>query len=109
MNWSKGPVAKSRHWPSGAMVARAEAGRSQYGPRNHSPRLWKPKMPWVYQKKPRMVVKMTAAAAHSSRLRSSCRWSTSDMVPSGFTRARRCRGSNFLKIAGGTGSPQDTG
>ncbi len=56
MNWSNGAVAKSRHWPSGAMVARAEAGSEQYGPRSHSPRLWKPRMPWLYQKKPMIVV-----------------------------------------------------
>ncbi len=89
MNWSNGPVASSRHWPSGAMVARADSGSAQYGPRNHSPRLGTPRKPWVYQMKPTIVVSTTAAVAISNRLRSSARWSTNDMVPSGLTRARR--------------------
>ena len=29
MNWSNGAVASSRHSPSGAMVARADAGSAQ--------------------------------------------------------------------------------
>lgn len=96
MNWSNGPVANSRHSPSGAMVARAESGSEQYGPRSHSPRLCTPKKPWVYQRNPKMVVTRTAATAISRRLRSSCRWSTNDIVPSGLTRERRRRGSSFL-------------
>ena len=41
------------------------------GPRSHSPRLWKPKKPWLYQKNPTIVVSTTAATAISSRVRSS--------------------------------------
>ncbi len=100
MNWSNGAVANSRHSPLGAMVARADAGSEQYGPRSHSPRLWKPSTLWLYQKKPMVVVSTTAATAISSRVRSSCRCSTNDMVPSGLTRDRRRRGSSFWKISG---------
>src|SRR3954453_20370364 len=100
MNWSNGPVANSRHSPSGAMVARAEAGSEQYGPRSHSPRLWNPKKPLVYQKNPMIVVSTTAAAAITSLFRNSLRWSTSDMVPSGLTLARRRRGSSRLRNPG---------
>ncbi len=73
MNWSNGAVASSRHSPSGAMVARADAGSEQYGPRSQSPRLGRPNAPWLYQKNPRVVVTRIAATAISSRLRSSCR------------------------------------
>ena len=100
MNWSNGAVANSRHSPLGAMVARADAGSEQYGPRSHSPRLWNPKKLWLYQKNPTIVVSTTAATAISRRVRSSCRCSTSDMVPSGLARDRRRRGSSFLKIPG---------
>jgi len=55
------------------MVARAEAGREQYGPRSQSPRLGSPNAPWLYQKNPRVVVTTTAAVEISSRLRSSSR------------------------------------
>src|SRR3954454_6053385 len=100
MNWSNGAVANRRHCPSGAIVARAEAGSEQYGPRSHSPRLWNPKKPLVYQKNPMIVVSTTAAAAITSLFRNSLRWSTSDMVPSGLTFARRRRGSSRLRNPG---------
>ena len=100
MNWSNGDVASSRQAPSEVMSARAESGSSQYGPRSQSPRLGIPKTPWLYQRKPRMVVTTTANAEIRSRPRSSVRCSTSDMVPSGLTRDRRRRGSIFLKTPG---------
>ena len=101
MNWSNGAVASSRHSPSGAMVARADAGSEQYGPRSQSPRLWNPKKLWVYQKNPTIVVSTTAATAISSRLRSSCRWSTSDMVPSGLTCDAASTRIELLEDSGG--------
>ena len=58
-------------------------------------------MPWVYQKKPKVVVTTTAAAAISSRLRSSLRWSTSDIVPSGLTFALTAARIQPLEESGG--------
>ncbi len=57
MNWSNGAGGQQPAAPRrGRWSARADAGSAQYGPRSHSPRLCKPKKPWVYQKKPRVVV-----------------------------------------------------
>ena len=53
-----------------------------------------PKIPWLYQRKPTIVVSATAATDINRRVRSSLTCSTRDMVPSGLVRARRCRGSN---------------
>ncbi len=84
------------------MVARADSGNAQYGPRSQSPpRLGIPKTPpWVYQRNPRIVVNTTANVAISSLPRSSVRCSTNDIVPSGLTRDRRRRGSSFLRNPG---------
>ena len=46
-------------------------------------------MPWLYQKKPKIVVTTMAAIEISSRVRSSRMWSTSDIVPSGLALLRR--------------------
>ena len=49
-----------------------------------------------YQTNPTAVVSAIVASEISSRARSSVRWSTSDMVPSGLARLRRRRGSSRL-------------
>src|SRR3984893_616131 len=50
--------------------------------------------------KPKIVVTETAAIEISNRVRSSRRWSTSDIVPSGLTRLRRRRGSSRRRKPG---------
>src|SRR5246127_3154552 len=100
MNWSKGAVASSRHWPSALISARADCGNEQYGWRSHSPRLSSPKIECEYQKNPKIVVTRIAASEISSRVRSSVRWSTSDIVASGLVRLRLLRGlSRFSRPA----------
>src|ERR1700757_4008202 len=100
MNWSNGAVASSRHCPSLLILARADCGSEQYGWRSHSPRLSSPKIECEYQTNPKIVVTRIAASAISSRVRSSVRWSTSDIVASGLARLRLLRGlSRFSKPA----------
>src|SRR6201997_4024051 len=100
MNWSNGAVASSRHCPSALNCARADCGNEQYGCLSHSPRLSSPKIECEYQKNPKSVVTRIAASEISSRVRSSVRWSTSDIVASGLVRLRLLRGlSRFRKPA----------
>src|ERR1700758_1801245 len=100
MNWSNGAVASSRHCPSLLIVARADCGSEQYGWRSHSPRLSSPKIECEYQTNPKIVVTRMAASEISSRVRSSVRWSTSDIVASGLVRLRLLRGlSRFSRPA----------
>src|ERR1700758_5526468 len=100
MNWSNGAVASSRHCPSALNCARADCGNEQYGCLSHSPRLSSPKIECEYQKNPKSVVTRIAASEISSRVRSSVRWSTSDIVASGLVRLRLLRGlSRFSKPA----------
>src|SRR6201997_1251315 len=96
MNWSNGAVASSRHCPSALICARADRGNEQYGCLSHSPRLSSPKIECEYQKNPKIVVTRIAANEISSRVRSSVRWSTSDIVASGLVRLRLLRGLSRL-------------
>lgn len=99
MNISKGLVARRRHSLSAENVARADGGNEQYGSLRISPRLgsrgtWRGPMaqagiPCSYQINPIIVVTAMAARARNSRVRSSRKWSTMDMVPSGFFLALR--------------------
>ena len=109
MNWSNGEVASSRHAAVGRDGRRARtAAASSTGRAAIHRDCGNPKKPWLYQKNPAIVVTTIAAIAISNRLRSSRRWSTSDIVPSGLTRARRRRGSSRLRIPGVcTGSPMN--
>ena len=102
MNWSNGAVANSRHSPSGADGRRARIRQRAVRPSQPlAEAVADPKKPWLYQKNPKIVVSTIAATAISSRVRSSCRCSTSDMVPSGLTRDATSARIEFLEESGG--------
>src|ERR1700739_4261623 len=96
MNWSNGAVASSRHCPSALICASADCANEHYGCLSHSPRLSSPKIECEYQKNPKIVVTRIAANEISNRVRSSVRWSTSDIVASGLVRLRLLRGLSRL-------------
>ena len=91
------PLARALH---GENDARTSWGRLQYGPRSSSPSDSSRHTPCEYQMNPTTVVAAIATSAMIRRLRSSRRWSTNDMVPSGLTLLRRRRGSKGMRTGG---------